>query len=196
MASACLIPEALIEQITDESITASSYYTSRATHAPVRSRFTTLDDETGEGGWVTHYPDHNQWIQAEFLIVKSVVKVATKGRNNENQWVTEYQLKYGLSSNETNLEYVTSAGWEAITFEGNSDRDSVAWASAGFFPEGGRIFLKILRLIWVHFHSPKKKHFFLYEHVMTFLRGKYVKWMTMGFSIPSTKILKTYMSTL
>ena len=148
LASACLVLEALIEQIADESITASSYYTSRATHAPVRSRFTTLDDSTGEGGWVSHQPDHNQWIQAEFLIFKSVVKVATKGRNNENQWVTEYQLKYGLSSNEANLEYVTSAaGGEAITFEGNTDRDSVVEN------EFAMIFARVVRLIPTNWHG-------------------------------------------
>ena len=33
------------------------------------------------------------------------------------------------------------------------------WASAGFFPEGGRIFLKILQLIWVHFYNQEKISF-------------------------------------
>ena len=33
------------------------------------------------------------------------------------------------------------------------------WASTGFFPEGGRIFLKILRLIWVHFCNQEKIYF-------------------------------------
>ena len=56
--------------------------------------------------------------------------------------MTEYQLKYGLSSNEANLEYVTSAaGGDAITFEGNSDRDSVVEN------EFAMIFARVVRLI-------------------------------------------------
>ena len=63
------------------------------------------------------------------MTIENVFKVATKGRNEDLsslfQWVTKYQLKYSLSNNEADFEYVTSASGDVMTFDGNTDRNSV-----------------------------------------------------------------------
>ena len=118
----------MIEQIPDASLTASSVWMDLADHGPKRSRFTVVADEIGEGAWSSWQLDANQWIQAEFMTVKNVFKVATKGKNEDRslfQWVTRYQLKYGISSTQADFEYVTSADGEIISFDGNNDRDSI-----------------------------------------------------------------------
>ena len=121
----------MIEQIPDASLTASSYHDlTGADHGPVRSRFATLNDGIGIGAWAAGQDDTLPWIQAEFLSVKTISKVATKGRdgNRPSQWVTKYQLKYSLLGNEADFEYVTSSaaeGGDVITFNGNSDQDTV-----------------------------------------------------------------------
>ena len=136
----CLQIEALIEQIPDSSLTASSSWLNRTTHAPPRSRIGAVDDENGKGGWVPAMSDTNQWIQAEFFTVKTIFKVATKGRSDYPQRVTKYQLKYGLSGSEADFEYVTSAGGEVITFNANRDQDSIVEN------EFAMIFARVLRL--------------------------------------------------
>ena len=114
--------EALIEQIPDSSLTASSSF--GGGHGPHRSRLLAVNDEDGKGGWIAP-GDLNQWIQADFLSAKTIFKVATRGKNDEDNWVTRYQLKYSLSINEADFEYVTSTGGGVMTFNGNSDRNSV-----------------------------------------------------------------------
>ena len=125
--SACESTEALIEQIPDASLTASSVWRNEADHGTQRSRFTTVEDANGRGAWASWQVDTNQWIQAEFSAVRTIHKVATKGRNQYSQWVTKYQLKYALWSNEQDFVYVTSSanGGDVMTFNANTDRDSV-----------------------------------------------------------------------
>ena len=142
--SACSNPQALIEQIPDTSITASSFYQNRANHGPQQSRYTYVDGSNGgEGAWVAWFLNTDQWIQADFGSVKAVVKVATKGRNEASPlyfWLTKYRLKYGLSANEDEFEYVRSAGGDVITFDGNSDKDT------GVENEFEMVFARVMRL--------------------------------------------------
>ena len=139
----------MIEQIPDELLTASSHYENLGSRAPIRSRLATVADANGEGAWVSWgYTD--QWIQAQFTSIKTIFKIATKGRNEISpvhfQWVTKYQLKYGMSSNEADFEYVTSDGGDVITFDGNIDRDSVVEN------EFAKIFARVLRLCPTEWH--------------------------------------------
>ena len=57
-----------------------------------------------------------------------------------SMWVTKYQLKYGMSSNEADLENVTTSGGDVITFNGNSDRDTIVEN------EFSMIFAQVIRL--------------------------------------------------
>ena len=124
----------------DENITASSFdWGSYA--PPYRSRFSSTGYGDEAGAWVAGIHLTSQWIQADFLVAKSVVKVATKGRDGGmSMWVTKYQLKYGLSSNEADFEYVTTSGGDVITFNGNSDRDTIVEN------EFSMIFAQVMRL--------------------------------------------------
>ena len=76
-----------------------------------------------------------------------------KGRNEDGstpyyQWVTKYQLEYGLSSDEEDFDYVMSpAGGDAVTFNANSDRDSVVEN------EFAIIFARVFRLCPVEWHN-------------------------------------------
>ena len=55
-------------------------------------------------------------------------------------WVTKYQLKYGLSNNEADLEYVMTSGGDVITFNGNSDQNTAVEN------EFSMIFAQVMRL--------------------------------------------------
>ena len=105
------------------------------------------------GAWIGWHKDTNQWIQADFLTDKAIFKVATKGRNEVvpkyYQCVTKYQLKYSLSSSEASFEYVTSSptGGDIITFNANSDRDSVVEN------EFAMIFARFFRLCPLEWHG-------------------------------------------
>ena len=74
------------------------------------------------------------------MVAKSVFKVATKGWDGMPFWVTKYQLKYGLSSNEADLEYVATSGGDFITFNGNSDQNTAVEN------EFSMIFARVVRL--------------------------------------------------
>ena len=52
----------------------------------------------------------------------------------------KYQLKYGLSSNEADLEYMVSTGGDVITFNGNVDHRTIV---ENEFP---MIFARLFRL--------------------------------------------------
>ena len=139
----------MIERTPDPSITASSVWRNTTTHGTHRSRFTTGQDANGKGAWASWQVDTNQWIQAQFLTVKTIFKVATKGRNQHSQWVTKYQLKYALWSNEQDFVYVTSSanGGDVMTFNANSDRDSVVENEIPY------VFARFLRLCPVEWFS-------------------------------------------
>jgi len=50
-----------------------------------------------EGGsaWCTGFNDHNQWIQVSFNFkLQKVVRIATQGRHDYDQWVKQYKIKY------------------------------------------------------------------------------------------------------
>ena len=46
------------------------------------------------GGWVAKTQDHNQWLQADFGVETQITRIATQGRQDANQWVKEYTLRY------------------------------------------------------------------------------------------------------
>ena len=48
------------------------------------------------GAWSTLYVDKGQWIQIDLGQIAKVTKVGTQGRDQVNQWVTEYKISYSL----------------------------------------------------------------------------------------------------
>ena len=77
--------------ITDRQISASSEW-GAASHGRLKSR-------TGARAWVPAQHAANQWLQVDLVNQHTTItRVATRGRNGGNQWVTKYKLQY---SNDT-----------------------------------------------------------------------------------------------
>eukprot|EP00931_Biecheleriopsis_adriatica_P074372 TRINITY_DN48447_c0_g1_i1.p1 TRINITY_DN48447_c0_g1~~TRINITY_DN48447_c0_g1_i1.p1 ORF type:complete len:939 (-),score=171.85 TRINITY_DN48447_c0_g1_i1:131-2947(-) len=102
--------------IPDSAITASSCFADRGDHGlgqMWRSRFDNTDTT-----WCAGTCDEHQWIQWDFGSRRLVLHVATKGRHNQPQWVSRYNLLYsedGHTWTEAHSRY----------FVGNVDEDSV-----------------------------------------------------------------------
>ena len=76
-------------RITPAQISASSQYD--GLHAPNVGR---LHYKGYAGAWSAGANNLNQWIQIDFRIKTTVTYVATQGRYNVGQWVTQYKLQY------------------------------------------------------------------------------------------------------
>ena len=44
--------------------------------------------------WLSKHNNHYQWFKVDFKRPTKIIKVATQGRRDANQWVTRYQLEY------------------------------------------------------------------------------------------------------
>ena len=76
-------------KITSAQISASSLYNGHLVPSHGRLHY------KGVGGaWAALVNDLHQWFEIDFGIVKTVAYVATQGRYNVGQWVTQYKLQY------------------------------------------------------------------------------------------------------
>ena len=91
----CLAPLGMENlKITSAQISASSHHDGN--HAPNIGRL----HYTGHAGaWAVSTNDLNQWIQIDFRVQTTVTYVATQGRHNIQQWVTQYKLQYSNDGN-------------------------------------------------------------------------------------------------
>ena len=80
--------------IPDNQLTASSQ--DDQYHAASRGRLNMQKEGHKQGGWVARYRNSSQYLQVDFGIVNTVVKVATQGRSDYPQMVTKYKLSYSL----------------------------------------------------------------------------------------------------
>ena len=83
------------DAITDEQVTASSEQ--NANHATIQSRLH-FKVVFKAGAWSASKKGDNQWLQIDLIGQYRVTRVATQGRNDDDEWVKEYKLKY---SNDT-----------------------------------------------------------------------------------------------
>ena len=119
-------PTALIELIPDEAFSASSFWIDSSAYAPYRSRLDSVSESAGTGAWAAGSNVIGEWIGVDLQTTHHVSVVATRGRDGYDQWVTNYQLKYSLTGDEADFEYVTSPqDGAAVTFAGNTDRDTI-----------------------------------------------------------------------
>ena len=83
--------------ISDDQISASSELSPN--HKANRGRLYYTADGGKRGAWSAKKNDENQWLQIDLGgLYATVTAVATQGRHDEDEWVTEYMLQY---SNET-----------------------------------------------------------------------------------------------
>ena len=109
----------LLETLPDSSLTASASYPSNA-HTPQRSRF------SSGYGWGKHPDDASPWLQADLGQLKTLGKVATKGRDgshNMNQWLTSFKLSY--SSSDDVFQYVLTGAGDEKVYQANFDSDTI-----------------------------------------------------------------------
>ena len=79
-------------QIKDAQITASSKHNSN--HSATQARLNSKAGGGKVGGWSAGYNDANQWIQVTLGGYTKLTGIATQGRNQVDQWVTNYYLQY------------------------------------------------------------------------------------------------------
>lgn len=81
--------------ISDSQITASSQLD--GTHSPRQARLHLRADGSEGGGWSALSMDFDQWLQVDLGSYTTVTRVATQGRNGNDQWVTKYRIQYSYA---------------------------------------------------------------------------------------------------
>ncbi|XP_072045026.1 uncharacterized protein [Amphiura filiformis] len=94
--------------ILDSQLSASSVWDS--SHGPTRARLNQPREGFSRGAWTagSHAQDQEQWIQVSFLSETIITAVVMQGRDDEDQWVTQYWVEYtrdGLT-----WSYISEAG--------------------------------------------------------------------------------------
>ena len=93
--------------ILNKQISASSKTDNK--HLPRQGRLHFKASGDIVGGWVAGIRDTNQWFQIDlYSHYNKVTRVATQGRDDYPQWVTNYKLQYG--NNGTSFEYYKEQG--------------------------------------------------------------------------------------
>lgn len=80
--------------IPNSAITASSSYNANS-FAPYVGRLHFLSADSGKyGGWAARTNDVFQWFQVDFGRWTQVTAIDTQGRQDDNQWVTNFSLSF------------------------------------------------------------------------------------------------------
>lgn len=97
--------------MSDGQISASSEFSSN--DAAIHGRLRYKPEHPKAGAWAADLPlDHNQWLQIDLRSRQTkVTRVATQGRFDYHQWVTNYKLQYG--NDEDSLHYFKEQGQRA-----------------------------------------------------------------------------------
>ena len=94
-------------RISDDQISASSELSPN--HKANQGRLYYKADGGKRGAWSAETNDENPWLQIDLGgLYATVTAVATQGRQDKDEWVTEYMLQY---SNETsNFQHFREPG--------------------------------------------------------------------------------------
>ncbi|XP_078697599.1 lactadherin-like [Branchiostoma floridae x Branchiostoma belcheri] len=105
--------------IPDDSITASSWYTSGVGYEPYRGRWNGV---AGVGAWAARTNTIGEWLQVDLGEMKTVTGTIIQGRYDYDQWVTSYKLQHSVDGLRW-ITYASSDGSEEV-FQGNTDRNT------------------------------------------------------------------------
>ncbi|XP_028412301.1 uncharacterized protein LOC114535123 [Dendronephthya gigantea] len=75
------------------------------------------------GCWSPQSNSTSEWLQVDFLKQIAVTAVQTQGRNDVDEWVTQYQVSF--SQDGTNFAHLMDENGNIQNFIGNSDRTSI-----------------------------------------------------------------------
>lgn len=93
--------------ISDEQISASSEFDEY--HAAIQGRLRFQPTSEKAGAWVVGTTDANQWLQVDLdSLSTTVTRVATQRRDENEEWVTNYNLQYG--DDEVSFQYYREEG--------------------------------------------------------------------------------------
>ena len=81
-------------RIKNPMITASSNFD--VNHASRLARLHGKRRGSVRGAWSARYNNRYQWLQVDFGRAAKIVRIATQGRQDYDQWVTQYLVMYGL----------------------------------------------------------------------------------------------------
>ena len=79
-------------RIRQTQLSASSSWD--ANHGPRNGRLNFRRTGSRMGAWVARRNDRYQWYQVDFKRAMRVIKIATMGRQDAAQWVTQYFVTY------------------------------------------------------------------------------------------------------
>ncbi|CAH1779946.1 unnamed protein product [Owenia fusiformis] len=113
-------PTPRVKDVRDKQLRASSNWNAR--HGPGRSRLNTKREGGLVGAWCSKRNDGKQWLQVDFMIQYNVRGIATQGRADNNQWVTEYRLHYSTHGRQF---YPYRENNKIRLFDGNWDRNTI-----------------------------------------------------------------------
>ena len=79
-------------KMPNSALTASSQL--NANYGPENARLHFYAVSGRYGAWIPSVQNHNQWLQVDFGVETQVTRIATQGRQDADQWVKEYTLRY------------------------------------------------------------------------------------------------------
>ena len=82
-------------RIQDSAITASTIHA--ASFAAHLGRLNLVARSGKNGAWCAKTSNNKEWLQIDLGNPTTVTKVATQGRQDQNQWPTSYSISYSLT---------------------------------------------------------------------------------------------------
>ena len=83
-------------RIKNHMITSSSAWDRY--HGPYLARLNRIRRGRYMGAWSARYNNHYQWLQVDFGRAAKIIKISTQGRQDTNQWVTQYYVTRSLDT--------------------------------------------------------------------------------------------------
>ncbi|XP_078347947.1 lactadherin-like [Oculina patagonica] len=139
---ACQIPLGMQNgKLPNSALSASSQYNAHL--KPKNARLHFHREGRRHGAWVAKMQDDNQWLQVDFGVATQITVIATQGRQDADQWVTKYTLRY--STDGSFFEQYQPDGLTKI-FQGNTDRYAVV--SHNLIPPIRACYIRIVPVEW------------------------------------------------
>lgn len=93
----CSLPLGMQDgRITHSHVSATSMHNIH--YAPWNGRLQEINHGSVRGAWIARVNNRDQWVQIDLGTNTRVKAIATQGRYDANQWVTQYKLSYGPQS--------------------------------------------------------------------------------------------------
>ena len=67
-------------------------------HGPYRARLHIRRQGRYIGAWSSQYNNRYQWVQVDFTGPAKIIRISSQGRQDANQWVTQYYVTRSLDA--------------------------------------------------------------------------------------------------